>query len=538
MRRAPVAVLGLIGAVAVMNLVFTGCGSEDTPAITDATDSGDEGASANEAGDNDATGSPDTSVEPSDAGDAADGFINAITDGGRADAADCKPVAQTCATSGDCCSANCNATTHQCTAPVNACKASGVACVTGNECCTFSCIGGTCSTKQCVADNLACATDPECCGGKCAPNGAGGGTCTPLNGGGPATSGNPCTTNAGCASSFCNNGICTNPSFCAQTGDVCSTGGECCGGVCTIAAGNTLGLCSVATASGAGNCLNAGIVCPQTMPPALCGGQCCSKSCAPYAPTGVDVCQPESGCRVTGSICMKDNDCCGALGSPGSTKAGSGNPANVKCSIAAGSTVGRCTNGNACSPAGNICRLATLSCSATDTCCAGNVQQHPLNCKQDALGIPRCTAASDYDCSVSGPPAVGTGCASTADCCGNPCVPNPAGAQPAFVCGAPGSCVASGGTCSSTADCCAGFPCAISPGSSKGICGGTVLGDGGVAPPPDGGGVPVTSDGGTADSGTVDAGGASVCALYGQMCAQSSDCCSAVPCTGGTCHYP
>ena len=523
MRKLPWAALGLLAAVAATNVVFVGCGSDDVAPIGEGTDGGDEGAVT----------PPDTGVDPGlDSG--ADGFITTI-DGSRADSAVCTATGATCTKSSECCTANCNATSGKCEAPNTLCKIPGTACVTGNECCTFSCIGNSCSNIQCVADNLACANDNECCGGKCAPDGLGGGKCTPLNPGGKPTSGNPCVMSSDCASKFCNNGICSNPSFCVQTGDTCSGAAECCGGVCTKAAGSTLGICSVASASGAGNCLNAGVVCPQSMPPALCGGQCCSKSCAPYAPTGVDVCQPESGCRVTGSICMQNADCCGALGSPGSNKGGpGGQAANVTCSKAAGATVGRCDNGNACSPAGNICRLAAFSCSATDTCCAGNVQQHPLNCKQDALGIPRCTAASDYDCTVSGPPAPGTGCASTADCCGGPCVPNPAGGQPAFICAS--ACVASGGTCSSTADCCPGLPCAIPPGASKGVCGGVVSPDGGVGVPPDGG-VIVTQDGGTAGEGGV-------CALYGQGCTAGSttQCCSGVPCTGAagtaTCRFP
>ncbi len=90
------------------------------------------------------------------------------------------------------------------------------------------------------------------------------------------------------------------------------------------------------------------------------------------------------------------------------------------------------------------------------------------------------------------------------------------------------TCVTSGGACTANADCCAGLPCAIPPGATKGVCGGSVLPDGGIDP---GGGTTSTSDGGTAGDGGV-------CALYGQQCAQASDCCSSVPCTNGTCHYP
>ena len=110
-----------------------------------------------------------------------------------------------------------------------------------------ACIGGTCSAKQCVADNLACATGAECCGGTCSPDGLGGGKCAPLNGGGPATGGNPCVADGDCASKFCNNGVCTASSFCGQTGEECSAATDCCGGLCTKKAGATLGVCGLVT---------------------------------------------------------------------------------------------------------------------------------------------------------------------------------------------------------------------------------------------------------------------------------------------------
>lgn len=500
MRTLPWATtLAVVAAFAALNVVFTGCGSEEpTSDVNPDAEAGDP----SEGGTMDAPG---------------DGFISTI-DGGRDDAATCTATGAACTKSTECCTANCNATSGTCATSTTLCKLPGLACATGNECCTFSCIGGTCSSKLCVADNQACGSDPECCGGKCAPDGLGGGKCAPL--GPKPTSGNPCNANGDCASNYCNNGICSSPSFCVQTNDVCSTGAECCGGICTKAAGSALGICALPGSGG--GCSVAGIVCPIDNPPAVCGGQCCSKSCAPYGPTGVAVCQPESGCRVPGNICTKDADCCGALGAPGSQKGGpGGKDVDTKCTIAAGATVGRCDNGNACEAAGAVCKLDGISCSTSTTCCAGNSQQFPT-CQQDALGIPRCTAISNLDCTANGPPPQGTACASSADCCGNPCVPNPAGGQPAFICGAPGACVPSSGACSTTADCCAGLPCAIPPGASKGVCGGTLLPDGGT---------PVTQDGGTAGDGGV-------CALYGQRCTQSSDCCSSVPCTGGSCRFP
>jgi len=115
-----------------------------------------------------------------------------------------------------------------------------------------------------------------------------------------------------------------------------------------------------------------------------CGGSCCSRSCAPYK-TGVLVCQPPSGCRPTGEVCRGDADCCGFGGVQGQTGVGNCSKANPT------DVVGRCDNGNACRPAGAICKLATMTCNAENDCCSGNVNKVPLACQQDILGIPRCT---------------------------------------------------------------------------------------------------------------------------------------------------
>jgi hypothetical protein len=90
-----------------------------------------------------------------------------------------------------------------------------------------------------------------------------------------------------------------------------------------------------------------------------------------------------------------------------------------------------------------------------------------------------------------------------------------------------GACVPKGGECTVNADCCSPEPCVVPTGATKGICGGSIGTDGGVVPPPDGGS---STDGG----GGTDAG----CSLYGQRCTVNADCCSGVPCIGGTCRYP
>lgn len=438
--------------------------------------------------------------------------------GGTGGAANCKLAGVSCATNGDCCSANCDPTTHVCVNPVGTCKTGGESCTSPTECCGLVCSGGVCGQTLCTSDQQPCTSDAQCCSGSCGDVG-----CLPLN---PSckTAGNSCGSNAECCSKLCQNGNCAaQPSFCTQQGDLCGADAECCTGICSKQTGATVGICALPNAPGTTGCLVAGQVCgagangdggvttnDAGIP--ACGGECCSRACAPYGPTGVLVCQPPSGCRPTGEICKDDKDCCGAEGVPG----GNG---SVKCSKSAGEPVGRCDNGNACRPAGAVCKLATTSCNAENNCCAGNVNQKPEVCQQDLLGIPRCTGVGN--CADAGS-QVGKACASSADCCGLPCLPNSDPNGSPFICGA--SCVPSGGTCTTDADCCTGLPCKAPPGSTKGVCGPVNIPDAGTDSGADSG-----TDAGT-DSGT--------CALYGQSCTTGADCCNKVPCTSGKCVYP
>jgi len=408
---------------------------------------------------------------------------------GGDDGPTCGATGIACTADTDCCTGNCDDLVGLCARVPGTCGAADSACASGPDCCSFSCVGNRCSGDQCTSDNAACGGDGECCSGICS-----GGTCAPLN---PAckTSGNACGGNAECCSGLCKGGLCNNaPSYCVQTGDTCTTDAECCGGMCAITQGQALGLCIVAPSSGATDCAPAGELCDAgadytggALP--TCGGSCCSRACFPYGPSGALICQPPSGCRPTGELCTQDSDCCGSAGLP------DGNRSNVTCEKVAGNPVGRCNNGNACSPAGAICRLQSIQCNANADCCAGNVLQNDT-CHQDSLGIPRCLEAA-VDC--TDPQAtVGHTCATSADCCGLPCVPVGGGAE-GFVCGS--ACVPTGGTCSTTADCCSGSPCVLQPGSTQGTCG---------------------------DPGT--------CSDYGQACDATHPCCNGVPCdANGTC---
>jgi hypothetical protein len=377
--------------------------------------------------------------------------------------------------------------------------------------------GGT----SCTSDNQACTASAQCCSGTCDS-----GVCAPLN---PScrTTGNACSAHNDCCSKLCRNDVCATGSFCTQNGDACAAHADCCGGLCNKAQGATLGLCGMPNPGGASQCTVAGQACGAIVADGgsggvpTCGGECCSRACAPHG-SGLLVCQPPSGCRPTGEICSDDADCCGFGGIQGMTGVGSCNKSNPT------DPVGRCSNGNACRPAGAVCKLAGNSCNAENNCCSGNVNQNPFVCQQDILGIPRCTMTGQ-PCSDGGSKA-GQPCASSADCCGSACVPNPSFASdaglPRFVCG--GECIGSGGACTTAADCCPGLPCTSPPGSSRGVCGQPP-----VPPPVDGG-----NPGLDANIPDVPSDGPKpTCAEYGQVCTMTSDCCNSVPCTNGRCVY-
>jgi hypothetical protein len=427
-------------------------------------------------------------------GGSANGGGGGINSNGGSTSPYCLQVGQNCASGQTCCSGVCDPTSHACAASINQCTPANGACVTSTECCSLSCVSGKCSSTSCVADDQACTSPATCCSGNCNA-----GICQALNTA-CRTAGNPCTDNAQCCSSLCSGGTCKlGASFCIQTGDVCTQASTCCSGDCQIASGATVGTCAPPPA-GATYCSDGvdGTVC------SACNG-CCSRLCAPYGPTGVNICQPASGCRVNGDLCRKDSDCCGAAGT------GLPGDGNVTCEIPAGKALGICRNPQSCNPQGNVCHFKDYACSissARNDCCAavGNSGV----CQVDFLGVPRCNGLGD---TCRKPDET---CASANDCCGlAPCVPDGAGVLHCYgpADGGTSTCVPSGGTCSINGDCCPGTTCIQAIGSTQGVCGTNTN----------------TPDGGT-DAGPT-------CAQFGQACTTAADCCNSLPCWNGKCEY-
>jgi hypothetical protein len=229
-------------------------------------------------------------------------------------------------------------------------------------------------------------------------------------------------------------------------------------------------------------------------------------------------------------LCRTDNDCCGATGT------GLPGDGNVRCEIEAGATIGVCRNPTGCNPQGNVCHYKDYACSVSSSrndCCAA-----PGNsgvCQLDRLGVPRCNGLGD-SCRDAGDT-----CASSDDCCNDlPCVADSDGVLRCATKTDDG-CVAAGGTCTISGDCCRGSMCVTELGSTRGTCSTS-------EPPPPANGGAGGSGGGAAGSGGSAAGsggsaagepgGAPTCAVYGQQCQVSGDCCSSVPCTDGYCMYP
>jgi hypothetical protein len=310
-------------------------------------------------------------------------------------------------------------------------------------------------------------------------------------------------------------------------------------------------VCQTIATTGAGSCTQDGVVCEGCT-------SCCSRQCAPYAQSGVKICQPASGCRLTNDLCQKKGDCCG-----GDPTAQTENPGNVECNLdpALSPPLGTCGNPNGCQARGNICgrKDGTNLCggNAREDCC--DCPPPKFNCcKPDLVGIFRCfgggstTCPNGYTgkapCCIAG----GDRCEFSAECCGGtPCVPDSQGVLRCLV-KPPGgtACVPTDGACTTTGDCCAGMTCNITPGQTFGSCAapppppppptpdsGTSPTDDGGAPTDDGA-IPVDGANPTDDGGTpLDAEDAALppppppaCGFYGQACSAASACCTGLTC--------
>jgi hypothetical protein len=460
---------------------------------------------------------PDGSALVGGAGGGGNGGQNA---GNDAASAACLGPGLSCTAGQACCSGICDVSTGTCGSSVALCLDPGLPCQYATDCCNLSCVGGFCApaVSTCVADNAACTSSATCCSGNCSA-----GFCSPLNTA-CKTAGNPCADSTECCSHLCTNGTCTlSASYCIQTGDVCYRGSDCCSGLCNTSGAGTAGVCGELSTTGAGNCAKDGTVCEDCT-------NCCSALCLPFARTGVKICQPASGCRVTNNLCIKDKDCCGGDSTSGLPGAG-----NVTCQLAdnVSPALGVCRNPLGCNPQGGICGLKNSTgpacTNAREDCCDCQPPKWQC-CKPDSIGVPRCYGGSTTDCPTGytgqEPCCIHGGdvCTFSAECCGGvPCVP---GADGQLRCmnrpdGGDVVCVPSAGVCTSTSDCCAGLTCNITPGQPTGLCGSPPV----IQPPTGDGGIAPAGDAATDVPSTP-----GICALPSQSCSDALSCCDNVPC--------
>jgi hypothetical protein len=321
--------------------------------------------------------------------------------------------------------------------------------------------------------------------------------------------------------------------------------------------------------------------CTQDGNPCDNDSNCCTRMCLDLG-SGAKVCQPASGCRMTGDYCDKTQACCG--GSPDALHPES-NPYGVFCDTTGrdnkaprndGSTKDdfRCSGGTACNPPGNICG-GSGAVNASQNCCDGKKDV----CKPDSNGIWRCFGgcpnndcsacptgydANDPACCIPPGPGPESVCQFRDQCCGGaPCVPDASGVlrctasaptckpsgtacegaddlsccapntcrdedgDGAFHCGTPtGACGATGATCDGAEDCCST------------LCVGTKC----VACVPNG---ESCQEGAQCCSGTCDEGACvAACVPPTGACTVDGDCCAGSICnvplgaTSGTCGAP
>jgi hypothetical protein len=331
-----------------------------------------------------------------------------------------------------------------------------------------------------------------------------------------STGGSPCATATECCTLVCTNGSCGGTQ-CTSDNQPCTTDGQCCGGHC-----------------GGGTCTPLSTTCKTAGNACGANTECCSGLCDPNSKTCL---LGSSFCTQNNDVCAHDNDCCGGI-----------------CTVApdAGAgALGTCTsppNGGRsnCSgfPDGVLCTDCGQCCSAL--------------CAPYITGVNVCQPANG--CHVEGDL-----CRADSDCCNS----NPNGGNTSVTCiiaqgesvgycSSPLGCRPLGDTChylnytcgnSSKADDCCAVPnpsnkiCKLDPLGVPRCAISTCVGSGTACSnsldccAPDGGVTPCIPG----PNGTLVCGTANGCQQNGNTCTISADCCNGLACivppggTQGTC---
>lgn len=260
-------------------------------------------------------------------------YILGVLDG---DGGSCVDDEAPCSLNEECCSGLCE--DEACSPLNNACKTSGNSCQRSDDCCSGLCAGGTCSpaSSYCSQEGDSCQVGGDCCSGTCLIVGDHlQGTCDAVPQGpsncSKGIAGSLCDDCNDCCSRVCaeyGDGatkICLMAEGCRQTGELCNSDAQCCGGdpdsglpgagnvSCEIQEGATWGICRNAmSCSPQGNvCHIQDYVCTVSAAPNRCCSEEGNEGVCILDEGAVPRCDGLAGnCREEGASCSMNNDCC------------------------------------------------------------------------------------------------------------------------------------------------------------------------------------------------------------------------------------
>lgn len=234
------------------------------------------------------------------------------------------------------------------------CLGLGAACTVPTECCSNRCAGGVClEPGACLGGGATCTDRGQCCSGRCEPvPGAPGRVC--LDDCRP--DGASCTSPHQCCGLACRAGTCGG-ALCAEVGDDCTVGADCCSGLCD---GERCALNALA------GCRPTGEDCSSSGGEPCCSGACASSGRCDYGP---------GPCRAAGAPCETSADCCRGTCEPGAGGVricvAACLPDGAACTQPSDCCAGGCAGQPAvCGPPQPACRLLGQSCVADEDCCS------------------------------------------------------------------------------------------------------------------------------------------------------------------------
>ncbi len=226
-----------------------------------------------------------------------------------------------------------------------------------------------------------------------------------------------CTTGSDCCSGLCEsvgpNRICLAPPTCRAGGDTCVTGADCCSHVC-----------------GPDHLCPSIFGCAIAGEPCATNANCCSGACSDPG-TGTRTCQALDGCLPIGEICSLGSDCC-----------------SQSCVLDSSVGIGRCSPAPNCAAIGEIC---TTLPPMTPCCGSAPVGGPSLGtCQVTGAGVTRCMTPSPFGQCMT----ASSVCQIHEQCCSRFCLPTDTGQ---FMCA--NGCSATGARCGASRDCCDDASC-------------------------------------------------------------------------------